>query len=80
LTLRVVSAYSRNQVSFDGVFQVGECMTETGAEVEESTGVVGGFEEACAMDATLEIICERCARSLPMMLVLYAEGNSGRRV
>ena len=53
-------------------------MTEAGAD---STGVVGGFEGACAMDVTEVMICERCARSLPEKpWEIGAEGNSGRRV
>src|SRR5712671_1080921 len=65
-TPRCVSAYSRNQDSFEGVFRVGECTMDADEDARRRVGVEGGFEGMRAMDATLERICERCARSLDM--------------
>jgi hypothetical protein len=42
-------------------------------ELDEDTrrvGVVGELKGARVMDTTLEIICERCARSLGMLRIL----------
>lgn len=42
---------------------MGERVVEADEDVRGRVGVVGGFEGARAMDATLEMIWERCARS-----------------
>lgn len=42
---------------------MGECKEEADEDVQGQVGVVGGLGEGRAMDATLEIMCERCARS-----------------
>ena len=55
--------YSRKRDSFEGVFRVGECMTDANEDARRRVGVEGGFEGTRAIDATLEIICEICARS-----------------
>ena len=60
---RFVSAYSRNQDSFKGVFWVGKHMIDADEDVQGQVGVVGGFEGMWVIDATLEMICEICARS-----------------
>jgi hypothetical protein len=42
---------------------VGEHMIDADEDARRRRGVVGGFEGMQAMDTTLEMICEICARS-----------------
>lgn len=44
---------------------MGKRIVEADEDVRGRVGVVGGFEDTRARDATLEIICERCIRSPP---------------
>lgn len=66
-TPRWVSAYSRNQRSFEGVFVTGESAIEEAFDSRDWVGVVGNWWEDCvwAIDAKLERICEIDAKVDP---------------
>jgi hypothetical protein len=56
-------------------------MEEADEDVRQQVGVVEGFEGVWAMDTTLEMICERWARSPDMAGILddaEVEASSGR--
>jgi hypothetical protein len=60
---------------------VGKGMEEADEDVRQQVGVVEGFEGVWAMDTTLEMICERWARSPDMAGILddaEVEASLGR--
>ena len=57
---------------------MGKSRTGADVDVQGRVGVVGGFKGVRAMDATLDKICEICARSLGMPLVLEDIDDAGR--
>ena len=58
---------------------MGKHVVEADEDVQGQVGVVGGFEGVWAMDVTLEMICDRCARSLeiPWIVDDGAEAEAG---
>jgi hypothetical protein len=77
---RVVSAYSRNWDSLEGIFQVGEHMEVENEDLQGQVGVSEGFVGVQAMDTTLEMICKICVRSPDMPGILDdvgVEADSG---
>ena len=57
---------------------MGESRVGADVDVDGRVGVVGRFKGVRAMDATLKMICEICARSLGAPWVLDDMDDSGR--